>query len=447
MIISIQYYNIDMEKKNIFKKNLFFTLLIFVLMFSSCKPPVENKTLFEKLNDLEGVTATEVEILEGFAECYQIFFTQPVDHNNPNGATFMQSFFLSHREDTAPTIFHTTGYGASRNSEKELTSLLQGNQILVPNRYYPEAMPPAGFEFLSAWQMASDQHRIKETFKTIYAGKWISTGKSMGGVTALLYRYYFPDDVDATVAYVAPLMKEIDDSRSEIFFENVGTKEYREKIKVFQQMILLKRDELMPLIENHIQEQGYEFSILSVDAAFEYSVVEFIFYYWGQDPDVRASIPTEQSGESNDELLGYLLKISPLSGLTDQRITYLYPFGYIGLTELGSTKYIYSHLKDLLETVKKPSNRDFAPPGIEIEFNPDLMPEVISWLQNQGEKIIYIYGGNDFWSSFAAIPDPNLDSLMIMQPGANHGVRINDLDEREMVIQTLNRWLDVSISH
>ncbi len=36
-------------------------------------------------------------------------------------------------------------------------------------------------------------------------------------MTALYYRYYYPDDVDATVAYVAPIMERTDDPRFAAF--------------------------------------------------------------------------------------------------------------------------------------------------------------------------------------------------------------------------------------
>jgi hypothetical protein len=38
-----------------------------------------------------------------------------------------------------------------------------------------------------------------------FPGKWINAGESKGGVTSVLHRRFYPCDVEATVAYVAPI--------------------------------------------------------------------------------------------------------------------------------------------------------------------------------------------------------------------------------------------------
>jgi hypothetical protein len=73
------------------------------------------------------------------------------------------------------------------------------------------------------------------------------------------------------------------------------------------------------------------------------------------------------------------------------------------------------------------------------------MQDVIPWLQNEGQRIIYIYGGIDPWTAAAVQPAGGLDVVKVVQPGANHNVKIGDLDEKELVIQTLERWLNVQI--
>jgi len=221
-------------------KYLLITLYIISVLLPSCKIK-DNKTLFEKLNELDGFTITKISSLVGFSECFQIDISQPIDHNNPNGETFKQRFYLSHREESLPMVFYTTGYGVNRNSEKGITSLIQGNQILLVHRYFPNAIPQAGWEYLTIWQAASDQHRIKELLKKIYIGNWVSSGGSKGGMTSLFYRYYFPDDITATVAYVAPIMTSENDIRFIHFLNSVGTEKCREKIKTFQRMMLQKK--------------------------------------------------------------------------------------------------------------------------------------------------------------------------------------------------------------
>lgn len=88
-----------------------------------------------------------------------------------------------------------------------MSNLIEGNQILMVHRFFPMATPdPINWQYCNIRQAAADQHRIKELLKDLYPGKWISGGTSKGGMTALFYKRFYPDDVDATVAYVAPIM-------------------------------------------------------------------------------------------------------------------------------------------------------------------------------------------------------------------------------------------------
>ncbi len=438
-------YSLCMNKKHIIK--ILIISIFFIFSFNSCNVEEEQKTLLERLNNLDGVTVSAIDTLPGFTQCFQIAITQPVDHNDPGGKFFQQRFYLSHRDENSPTVFYTTGYRVSRNSEKDLTSVIQGNQLLLVHRYFPNAIPSTDWTFLTTWQAASDQHRIKELFKSIYPGKWVSSGGSKGGMTALFYRYYFPDDMNSTVAYVAPIMEKVDDPRFEKFLQEVGTEECREKIKEFQRLILSKRDLIMPLFETYIQNNGLVFSIMSKEEAFEYAVLEFMFAFWQYGTESNCnSIPTIQTEMTDEELLNYLLQYSPVTYMTDTGFILYQPLFYQAYTELGYCTFVHTHLTDLLKYATSPSYRVFAPKNVVMTFQPAVMQNIITWLQHQGERIIYLYGGIDPWSAGALIPDPNLDSLMIMQPGANHIVRINNLDDKVLVIQALNRWLDLSIN-
>jgi len=46
----------------------------------------------------------------------------------------------------------------------------------------------------------------------------------------MYHRYFFPNDVDATIPYVGPLNFSIEDTRVYDFFEQVGSEECRDKI-------------------------------------------------------------------------------------------------------------------------------------------------------------------------------------------------------------------------
>ena len=44
-----------------------------------------------------------------FTEAYEIRFTQPVDHHNPDGPTFTQRMFLGHAGFDRPMVMSTSG--------------------------------------------------------------------------------------------------------------------------------------------------------------------------------------------------------------------------------------------------------------------------------------------------------------------------------------------------
>src|SRR4029453_18614710 len=82
----------------------------------------------------------------------------------------------------------------------------QANQPPPGHRYFEPSRPDqTDWSFDSIRQSATDEHRIIEQLKSIYTARWLTTGHSKGGMTAVYHRRFFPDDVDATVAYVAPI--------------------------------------------------------------------------------------------------------------------------------------------------------------------------------------------------------------------------------------------------
>ena len=122
----------------------------------------------------------------------------------------------------------TEGYGAGYalrpTYREELSELFDANMIFVEHRYFLESTPePCDWQYLTAENSAEDLHAVTTAFKTLYPGKWISTGISKGGQTSLLYRVFFPDDVDVSVPYVAPLCYAREDGRHEPFLRRVGT--------------------------------------------------------------------------------------------------------------------------------------------------------------------------------------------------------------------------------
>ena len=169
----------------------------------------------------------EVRVLKNepmFERVLEVMIEQPVDHRNPNGQTFTQRVYISHADPSKPVVLITAGYDARYYYTSEITSALKCNQVMVEHRYFGRSTPDSlQWQYLDTWQAASDHHRIVLMFKELYSEEWISTGISKGGQTVMYHSYYYPDDVDVRVPYVAPLNFGLDDERIYSFLDQVGT--------------------------------------------------------------------------------------------------------------------------------------------------------------------------------------------------------------------------------
>ena len=180
-------------------------LVLLSLLLLSCGR--KNISLSERIDglDIAGID-TLVADTSVFTHAYEIHLFQPIDHNKPENGKFSQKIYLSYIDSTLPVVVVTEGYTANRNYTTELARHLGCNQIIIEHRYFGESVPEnIDWQFLNTYQAASDHHRIIELFKEFFTGKWITTGISKGGQTVMFHSYYYPEDADVRVPYVAPL--------------------------------------------------------------------------------------------------------------------------------------------------------------------------------------------------------------------------------------------------
>ncbi|MDO4754940.1 MAG: S28 family serine protease [Parabacteroides sp.] len=403
--------------------------------------------LQERLAKLPNIS--QIEALESahYTEKYVVRITQPVDHQQRTSDSFKQRVILFHVGFDRPTIFVTEGYGADYalhpRHQEELSKLLNANVIFVEHRYFLESTPtPCNWDFLTAENSAYDLHQINQTFKKIYNGKWISTGISKGGQTTCLYRAYFPDDVDFSVPYVAPLNKGVEDGRHEPFLRKVGTKKERKQIEAFQKEILKRKEEIVPLLAALSEEKKYKFRI-SMPEVLDYCVLEYPFalWQWGTSTETIPSLDAETS-----ILFDHLVTISgPEYFAEDQPYISFFvqaarELGYYGYDTKPFKKYLS------IKESKGYLNRIMLPQELvdKIEFRPDLYQKVYRYLQENDPKMICIYGEVDPWSA-TRIPDfKDKKNLQIyIQPGGSHLARISNMPKeiQEKIMAQINQWL------
>jgi PS-10 peptidase S37 len=429
---------------------LSFLTIIFILFYSvTLVAQVEEKSeLHQRLLSIPDISVKSIEPDSNFAEVFEIFITQPLDHLNPtNGSKFCQRIYLRHVDFTKPMIFNNEGYATKSERRTELAKILRCNEMFVEHRYYGESKPAGeDWKYLNTAQAAADHNRIVELFKQIYTGKWVSTGISKGGQTTIFFKYYYPEAVDVWVPYVAPLNFTQEDKRINQFLNTVGTDICRNKIIAFQRALLKNKDSIIPLFEKYNTEHKYTYG-LELDQIFDYAVFEYKFSFWQWGRSSCEDIPN--SNASPETLFKHLYTTSHFSYLTDESITRLRPFMYQAYTEIGYYNYETEHLNDLLNTVngKYASSIVLAPREIELKFNEGLMIDINDFIQEYGNNMLYVYGENDTWSATAVDIGDKTNAVKMVKKDGSHKTRIHSFEgvEKEKIYSTLEKWLDIKI--
>ena len=420
-------------------------LLLFVLLSASASSLAQT-VLEQKISAISAIKEIRPLETSEFSEKYVTYFTQPLDHRHPEKGSFRQRVIVSHVGFDRPTVIVTEGYGAAyalrSQYREELSKLLNANMIFVEYRYFLESTPePKDWQYLTAENSADDLHAITTAFKNIYPGKWIATGISKGGQTTLLYRTFYPDDVDISVPYVAPLCYGVEDGRHEPFLHKVSTSENRKKIEDFQLEALKRKATLLPRFEKYCTEKNYSFRA-PIEEIYDYSVLEYSFALWQWGTPI-SSIPATTA--SDDEIFSHLLAISEPGYFTADSPNA--SFFVQAARELGYYGYDVQPFKQYLSIQSSEGylHRLMLPEELkDMPFDKTLSKKITKFLKKQDPKMIFIYGQNDPWTAAGVTWLKNKKNIHVfIQPNGSHLARINTLPEAEKakVMELINEWL------
>lgn len=425
-------------------KRISHLLLLLLLVIVSAN--ASNKELYQKLCTLKGVITVDSLPSDYSSEKYVVTIRQPLDHKHPEKGSFTQRVVISHEGFDRPTVLVTEGYGGdyalNPRYRDELAGLFQTNTVFVEHRYFSGSVPDSvDWQYLTAQNSASDLHLITTLFKQIYPQKWISTGISKGGQTALIYRAFFPNDVDITVPYVAPVSRSAEDGRHEPFLNKVGDKKTRQAILSFQREVLKRRGEIIPLLEKFCMEKQLSFRI-SMNEVLDYCVLEYSFAFW-QWGTPASQIPANSA--TTEVLFKHLTEISGPDYFATGQPTQA--FFIQAARELGYYGYDIEPFKDLLfiRTAKDYLQRIMLPEGITIQFQPELYKKLTNFIETSDPRLIFVYGEYDPWTSVGITKlDGKKNMFVAIQPKGSHRARINTLPDslRDKVIKTINLWLE-----
>ncbi|WP_055568585.1 S28 family serine protease [Streptomyces atriruber] len=404
----------------------------------------------DRLARIPGMTVVSVAEKEGHP-LYTLAYEQPVDHRRPHGATFTQRATLWHKSTGKPTVLYTGGYTLAGGTTA-LTKLLDANQVSVEHRYFAESRPKgaAGDDWskMTVEQEAADEHRLTRALRTIEKGKWLGTGASKGGMTATYHERFYPEDLDAVVAFVAPNdANNRDDSGYERFFKAVGTKECRAALNAVQREMLVRRDTLLPRFEKEAAAEGHTFdeTLGSTDRAYEFAALDQVWNFWQSGAEADCATVPDAKRTGDDELWKWS-KEHGFSVYRDQELgtNGTGPYYRQAATQLGWADLKFKHLDGVRHHPDIYQPNSVLPAAMRGTYDNSTIADVDRWVRKHGQRMMFVYGENDPWSAEKFTPSRH-DSYRYVVPGANHGASIAGLPaaEQKKAIATVKRWADV----
>ncbi|WP_306338413.1 S28 family serine protease [Streptomyces sp. KL118A] len=404
----------------------------------------------DRLARIPGMTVVSVAEKEGHP-LYTLTYEQPVDHRRPHGATFTQRATLWHKSTDKPTVLYTGGYTLAGGTTA-LTKLIDANQVSVEHRYFAESRPKgaAGDDWskMTVEQEAADEHRLTRALRTIEKGKWLGTGASKGGMTATYHERFYPEDLDAVVAFVAPDdANNRDDSGYERFFKTVGTKECRAALNAVQREMLVRRDTLLPRFEKEAAAEGYTFdeTLGSTDRAYEFAALDQVWNFWQSGAEADCATVPDAKRTGDDELWKWS-KEHGFSVYRDQELgtNGTGPYYRQAATQLGWADLKFKHLDGVRHHPDIYQPNSVLPAAMRGTYDNSTIADVDRWVRKHGQRMMFVYGENDPWSAEKFTPSRH-DSYRYVVPGANHGASIAGLPaaEQKKAIATIKRWADV----
>jgi hypothetical protein len=411
--------------------------------------------ILDSLRTTPGVAdVTEVSSAITGTRFFRMHLTQPVDHGNAAAGTFPQLVTLLYRSRTAPVVLATTGYAISSNpSQGEPTRILAANQITMEHRFFNTSTPtPADWTKLTIQQSAADEHQVVTTLKPLFSGKWLNTGGSKGGMTALFHRRFYPGDVDATLAYVAPINLANGDTRYPPFIDARGTSSSRLAIEAWQQAIFNKRSEVLGLLQADATARSASFSFLGADRTLEFAVLESPFILW-QYGNAALAAQVPGPGATAAQLYAYLDQVNGgvVDTWSDTTLDYYKAYYQQCANQLGYPANKESHLTGL-SYPGQDVPAIYPPAGASKTYdNAVAMQDIQAWMDASATKVILVYGENDPWTAGALNVTAGALARNVRKyiaPAGNHGSKLSSLTSSDATeaYALLAQWLSATVT-
>ncbi len=312
---------------------------------------------------------------------------------------------------------------------------MNANLLMVEHRYFGESKPSndPNWNYLTISQAAADHHAIIEALKPLLPKEWVSTGTSKDGMTSIFLRYFYPDDIDVTVPFCAPLMTSLHYLPVGRYLNNEsGTPEERAKMRAIMNRMLQNSEQglyahcLELLAEHNINDPTVDYSFTWYVRALH----EGFFYYFSYgEYGTPSHLPSPDA--SDDELI--LTMLSAVFNPSD--MSFVYPYEIQTAKELGQLDYDYDAYAEILEGTSFDANilrsnpSDLHPEDLWLydTYDSTLLVNIrTNFIPSTTSPILFVYQKNDPWTG--ARPDHinQQYSKLIINPIGIHNHDINN---------------------
>lgn len=380
-------------------------------------------SLVAALPDVSSVQRTPCgDYVEAGVTCYLVTITQPVNHAAPD-RTFDQRLFVMHRGCDRPTVIADWGYSNDMFYDDELAVLFQANAIWVEHRYQGESVPAAAdwdWTQLTIENGANDVHHVIDSFKHLYGANWVSTGASKGGITATYHSFFFPDDLDGAIPYVAPASRSRMDPAYQAYLDAVLTTPCAQQIRATQVAALTTRKPMMLAHLTELGAAGVEADYLdAMTASFDWG----FWQYYGERfcNRVPAADATDDAFWSFYANVSGIQRVAPGDqAMSDGALSYEW------LTEQGFALQIGAHVRPLLHselaTMTMEDRFRASFPDVELPpYDGYVTRAARHWVKQYADSLLLIYGQYDPWSGGALDEPMQPTSARFFAPKQTHG--------------------------
>jgi PS-10 peptidase S37 len=379
-----------------------------------------------------------------FKEYFEVYIDQPINHDDPKSETFKQRFCVGYNGLDVPNIMELDGYAIDYAARKghvdELSKTFKCNLVVVEHRYFGKSVPKnMDWKYLTIKQAADDVHAIKIILETMMKGKWLVTGTSKGGQTALAYRMYYPKDVEGALLFGTPVRKEFTDKRLNDYFARVLKTPCGKEVLAYQKALLENKRSLLPLFDKFAQEKNITFGDKSIETIYDHTVLYYQFCFF-QMCGKCEQIPTDTT--SYKLFIKSLFDIVPPRFFSYENKQRSEASFYMFYKELGNFEYDLKPFGKLLRE-KTYSTSIFCPKGVDVKFDNTYLKALNTYMSKSVEKTIFVYGEDDPWASLQPEIKGKRDTYKYIIKDACHKTKVADMkeDQRKELYKTLSEWL------